>query len=128
MTSNLHAQNDLFEQMAMALFFFFRAMAEQCHRLGLRQFLDQSQCKLLPVVSDDPVLPIGPAALKHLRLISARIGFPIDLLVQKTSQQRFARSQIRHPDVAAIFLYPATPKAGHQDAQAVSFRIEGGMD
>lgn len=112
----------------MAVFFRFRAMAEQRDRLVLRQFLNQSQRKLLPMISDDLIVSIGPAALKHFRLIPARVGVPINRPFQKTFEQRFARSQVCHPNVIARFLYPSPPKASHENAQAVFFRIDRGMN
>jgi hypothetical protein len=112
----------------MAVSFRFRTMAQQGHRPGLRQFLDQPECELLSMIPDHPVRPIGSPALEHLRLIAPRVDLPFDPSAQKTFKQRFARSEIRHPYVISLFPSSTAPEAGHQNAETVSFGINGGSD
>src|SRR4051794_8106225 len=98
----------------------FGAMAKQGYGLLLRQVLEQTQGELLAVIFDPLVARVHPAWLEQFLLIAPAVFRPRYSATEDGIAQRFARPQVRHPNVEPVRRQTAPAPSCRQNPKAVA--------
>lgn len=115
------------QQMAMAVLFFFGAMAEERHSLRFGELLQEAQSPLLAVVFDVAISIVKGPALPHLGSIAAAVIRPGYFAAEVCITKLLAWPEVRHPNMITVARQTASAPARGQNAEAILLRVDRGV-
>jgi hypothetical protein len=119
---------ELLEEVTMAVRLVLGAVAEQGNGPSFGEFLQEAQGKLLAMVFDRMIAAVNRATFEQFVAVPpAEIG-PGDFSGQHGAKQRFGGAEISHPDMVTGGAQAASAEAGGEDAETIFGTLDRAED